>query len=999
MEFVHLNVHSCYSFLSGVNKIEEIISQALKYKMKALALTDTNGLYAVIPFVQLCKKYQIKPIIGAELQVKNNRVLLIAKNIKGYSELSNIITQLHLNSDFQLFTALEKISDNLFIITDDIFILTNLKKNNLFVELIFDGTLHSRQNKYKLISLADKLNLPLVATNRVFFLKKEDFFVHKILTALKLKSTIGTLPTNATVSPENYFKSQEEMKELFKDVPEAIKNTVFIANSCNVELQIGKPKIPKFPTPKNETPFSLLSKIALEGLKKRYNPLTFEALQKLFKELEVVYKLDLANYFLINWDIVRYARENSMPAFGRGSAANSILSYCLYITHVDPLKHNLFFERFLNLERASYPDFDIDFATEDREKIIDYVFNKYGKKYVAMISTHVTFRARASLREVATAFGLPIDEIENLIKAIPHFADLDIPENMIKYYPTLKNIPFNKSPYKEIFTYARKINGLPRHIATHPCGIVISPVPISNLVPLQIADKGVIVTQWSMYDIEELGLLKIDLLGQKGLAVISDTFKSVKKNYPNNDFSTVNYLKDNKTLYLLKNGKTIGCFYIESPIMIQMLKQAKCSNFEVLTALSSIIRPGVSNYGGKKQYLLRHLGFEKPTYLHPKLKPILKDTYGCLIYQEQVIQVASEIAGMSLAEADGLRRCMSKKRDWEDIRNYKNRFISGAVQNGIPKKIALELFRQIESFAGYAFCKAHSASFALESFQSLYLKAHYPAEFMAAVLSNQGGYYSQLEYIEECRRLGLNILKPSVKFSHIKFSGKNNYIRIGLMQIKNLSTSAQNQIIEERNKEMFISLYDFFKRIKLSYAEALNLAKSGALDDFGFNRAQILWIVELMFKSKSKMEQLIEKIPDIPDLNIYEKMKLELETLNFTVSAPIWKLFEPKIKIIQKKRPLIKSINLPKHQGETVYIAGWLVTQKRTRTKNSNKLMEFMTLADNYNRFEVVLFPEVYENYASELIKNSPLFLVKGKVEKDLNYYYLNASNIKCIDF
>lgn len=1014
MAFVHLHVHSNHSLLSGAGSVEALVERAAELGMTALALTDTNGMYAVVPFVQACQKAGIKPIPGVEIMDRNgggqadtaeHKAVLLPRNRTGYGELCRLVTARHLDEDFSLRVALEQISGDVFVITSSESLLESLHgRNNVYVELPPCVGSTGRQRRYYFQSLAERYRLKTVATNDVHFQTAEGHLVHRVLSAVRTGTTVGTLPAGAVVPPECYLKSEKEMLEVFRDFPDSLQTAAEIAWACDVDLDLGKPRPPRFPLPAGESDYSYLATLAFAGLRERCRPFTREAHETLARELDVIERLGMASYFLVCWDVIRFARERGMPSLGRGSAANSLVAYCLYITHVNPLEHNLFFERFLNLERGTPPDFDLDFGTDDREVVLDYLFDKYGNEHTAMVSTISTLRARSAVREVAKALGIPEGEIDCVVKRIPHFSSAANLEEKLRRSPDTRGLPVAEEPFKTILDIARRIAEFPRHLATHPCGIVISPEPITDLMPLQKGDKGFDITQWTMYPVEDAGLIKIDILGQKGLAVIADTVRAVEKNYGNPvDVQSIDYLSDNKGKALMRAGKTEGCFYIESPIMQQLFRQSQCDDFEVLTALSSIIRPGVSNYGGKQRYLKRYLGEEPVTYPHPSLESVLEETFGCLIYQEQVIRVAVSMAGMTLAEADGLRVCMSKKRNWDRMENYKGRFFRGAREKGIAVEVIEEVYSQIESFAGYAFCKAHSASFALESFESLYWRAHYPAEFMAAVLSNQGGYYSTMEYIEEARRSGLVILHPGVNDSEVAYTGKGREVRVGLMQVRGLRGEMMERIVAEREVGgEYRSVEDLLRRVPLNKKEAEALAKCGAMDTLGGRRPEILWQVALALQDGEPgphargpavraqtaamlpRQALTTALPVLDDLTFEERMALELEYLDVCVSAHPFALFRRRIERAKRLRPVVDSIDVGGHGGERIYCLGWKVTAKRVPTEKEGKMMAFVTFSDERGRIEATFFPDAFERCAEELCKGRGPFLLLGKVEVSL---------------
>jgi DNA polymerase III alpha subunit len=606
---------------------------------------------------------------------------------------------------------------------------------------------------------------------------------------------------------------------------------------------------------------------------------------------------------------------------------------------------------------------------------------------------------------------------------LPYFASIERLEEVCRISPAASDIPLAKEPFKTLLPLAVKIGGFPRHMATHPCGLVVSPEPITDIVPLQRGDRGLEIMQWSMYEVEEAGLVKIDIIGQKGLAVIEEAAEMAEENegrplHP----ERIDALNDERAKRLLREGRTEGCFYIESPVMIQLMQQARCDDFEVLTALSSIIRPGVSNYGGKRSYLRRHLGLEPVAAIHPVAREVLRDTYGCLIYQEQVIRIAVAIAGMSYAEADGLRRCMSfKNKNLESMKTYKSSFMRGALERGVPKETAEEIFRQISSFAGYAFCKAHSASFALESFESAYWKAHYPAEFMAAVLSNGGGYYSQEEYLEEARRLGLEILPPCVNRSRLRHHGRGRELRIGLYQVKGLTEETAETIVKERP---FHSLAEFLERTHASTSEAENLIRCGAMQGFGRSRPELLWELKALrggeagtvktnagscvshtgvARSTSNANDVpdptavIKQIPRLPDYDRAKSVALERETLDLAVTAHPVAMFEDSIARAAAGKRITRSVDLARRVGQRVELLGWRVTVKGTRTMDKGEEMIFATFSDRFGRYEAIFFPDTYRRTASTLFKAKGPFLIKGRVESDLGAVNLTAEKVLLI--
>ncbi len=1043
--FVHLNCHSNYSFLAGAGSIDDLVRRAAAMGCPALALTDTNGLYGAVTFYRSALDAGIRPILGTEItgprpggkgqnsssrsilsehnsrssQPTSKRAVILAKNLKGFGEICRVITNRHLpgharwehgrtkhrcsatstdktsthcprneQKDFSLTESLKRLSRDVIILCRDEDILQSVASERGGGDLYAELTRFPGKTGGRLLEFARRNGLPCAATNRVFFLRPEDWPTHRLLTAIRTNTTVHSLSAETVASEEAWMKPPDEMLRLFRDVPESVHNTLKIAEQCGVRLPIGDIRFPEFALPPDETDSSYLSKLTHAGTKKLYgNPLPGEVLQRLCYELEVIDRLSFAPYFLIVWDIVREARSRGIPTVGRGSAANSLVCRALGITEVDPIRHNLYFERFLNLERTDYPDIDIDFPWNRRDEMLDYVFAKYGHEHVALISAHVHLRGRSALREAGKALGIPISEIDAFTKRLPHSADLSRLEEVRKTIPECRGLPLEDEPYKTMIAFAKKIDGFPRHLSVHCGGIVISPFSITDRIPLEKTPKGFVVTQYDMYPVEDMGLLKIDLLSQRGLAVLADTVRNVEERYGTKiDFCRIDPVQDPKTRALVRDGKTIGCFYIESPGMRNLLQKLGVDSFEMLTAASSIIRPGVADSGMMKAFIDRHNGREKVRYLHPKMEEILKETFGVMIYQEDVIKVAHAIAGMSLGEAEGLRKCMSKKRDWEDINNYKKRFFSGARKNGVARKTAEEIWRQIESFAGYAFCKAHSASFAIVSYQTAYLKAHYPTEFMAAVLSNGGGFYDACAYVEEARRMETGILPPHVNHSSEEFTAcGRRAICVGLGQVKGLSQHAIGSILDGRKGGPYVSLPDFLSRAETDLREAEALIRCGALDGLGATRPEMLWRLKLESRSGADQDDM-KLLPSfctrnrisflkLPEYGPREKLLAELEHLDLAVSAHLLSLYDVDHAGLTQARDLIRL------SGRIVTLAGWLVTAKRTWTVK-HQLMKFLMLEDATASFEVTLFPKIYKRFGSLLYDRGP-YIVKGRVEAE----------------
>ena len=984
---IPLNCHSFYSLLRGTASVENLVHRASDLEFPALALTDTNATYGVVDFQKSALSHGIRPIFGAEIDdpKTGTHAVLLAKNLQGFGEVCRVVTDRNLKSDFSLASRLRNCNDNIIILSPSLEIIATVAKArgslNLGIELIL-----WQSGEIQRWEFSQKHRIPLVASNRVFFPQPEDWETHRLLTAIRLNT--ACLTSTDTISRQAWLKPQSEMQRLYRYIPQALENSHRVAEQCDMTLPIGKLQFPPFDLSPGQTHIGQLRSLAWQGVRKQYNSISKHIRQRLQYELNTIEKMKLASYFLLVWDIVREAHQRGIPTVGRGSAANSLVCRSLNITEVDPIENNLYFERFLHEQREDFPDIDIDFPWNRRDEMIRYVFGKYPS--VALISTHIHLGSRSALREAGKAQGLSPIDINRVTQRLPPSADMNNLEAVRDTIPECRDLPLEDPPFCNMIAAAKKIVGLPRHISIHCGGIVVSTKPITDLIPLQKTPKGFEVTQYDMYPVEDLGLLKIDLLAQRGLAVEVDAVQAVREHTPL-DLSCIDPGSDPAAQALVREGKTMGCFYIESPGMRNLLQKLRVDSFEKLTAASSIIRPGVSSSGMMQAYINRHNGKEAITYLHPKLEEVLSETYGIMIYQEDVLKVAHLVANMSLGEAEGLRKCMSKKRDWERMETYRERFLTGAKENGVSENIRKEIWRNIDSFAGYSFCKAHSASFALVSYRAAYLKAHYPAEFMAAVLTNEGGFYDPCAYIEEARRSGIKILSPHINHSRYEFfAERSDAIRIGLMQVRGLSRSTIDRTTKIRQKGIFESVHDFLIRVTPDLSEAETLIHCGALDGLGPSRPT-MFVEALLWhrrnpSSRERRQTLLPlnidhqyRIPEFSSLTETDKLLTEIDVLDMAATAHPMTLHG----ITNENWPngFTRARDLDKARRSFVSMLGIIVTHKSTRT-TQGELMKFISFEDPTGTFEVTLFPKVYQQFGHILIGKGP-FIIKGKVEED----------------
>lgn len=1083
-DFVHLHVHSYYSLLDGVPGIEQLIQQARKLKMKHLAITDHNALYGAVMFFKQAQEAGIHPIIGSEITLRDgSKLVLLVKNETGYRNLCMLLSTGHLQGGHLKFDIELK---NVFRYRNGLIALSGGQPGKIWKlakeRKIEEAKSYCRQMKavwgeafyielqhfgpndflvnIRLRDLAIQHHIPLVASNDVHFLSAEDWPLRRVLHAIDQNTLVDKIASAG--SREQYLKSAAEMKTLFHKFPNAIINTEKIARQCQFEFSLGKPIFPKIDLPEGETSFSHLWKMAFDGAKGRYQPLTRKFISRLNYELNTINELGFSDYFLIVKDIVDYCNRQGIPCVGRGSAGDSVVSYVLGITQVDPLRYNLYFERFLNPERADPPDIDLDICWKSRDRVLDYVYKKYGENRTAMICTFNTFQLRSSIRDVARAFGFPEDEISTITKYLPHYGIQQLSQ-AIENLPECRDLQQNADVFKQVLEIAKRIADFPRHQSIHPGGVIIAPDRITHYTPLQVAGKGIIVSHYDMYSIEPLGLVKMDLLGVRSLSIITDCLNNVKRLYQelqgkeiadsssnsgvkseqNNDtngilnFATpvkskyineknkvekeicqyqiqsgkivkkeiTSYLMPNRFPFLdikknhlspldlrmipendpnvtqlLRSGLSMGCFQTESPGMRGLLRKMQIDNVDDIITAVALIRPGAANSGMKDLYIQRRAGLAEVEYVHPSLKPVLEDTYGGVVYQEQVMQVAAEVAGFSLSQADVLRKAMTKSRNKKTLLSMQQDFIDGARKKGLTEEQAKQVWLFLANFVGYGFNKAHSATYGVIAYQTAYLKYYFPVPYMTAVLNNHGGFYSKAAYIEECRRMGIELLPPDINDSEKEFTFQNRSIRVGLDMIFELTEKTKDRILQERALSPFHDYYDFVRRVTPHEGEVINLIKCGALRSLNENEPWLLLQNKLFFKHKRNRnltESLLQNVRLLP-YNKYQRILNEMEILDFTVTGHPLDIFEEKIDWCH----VTPSSELESRKGNRINFVGWLVTSRRVKTQ-TRQYMKFLTLEDKHGLCEAVMFPVVYSQYG-HVVKGYGPYWVTGTVQSRL---------------
>jgi DNA polymerase-3 subunit alpha len=1047
--------HSAFTFYSGAMSVQEIATTCAARGYGVAGLCDRNGLYAAVRFLKEAKRVGIKPILGAEItdsgpwgraretgsqRISERRnsgkeqrpsptpwlsgslirslpgtsahslkapLYVFARTSEGYSRLCALITRRNLEPErfdrvAECAAAAEE--GHVALMASDVALLYALKKagtegGSLFARLSGDPKVDTEAR-----AGAEWLGLPLIAAPAAFFSGPEGYAVHRVLRAIK------HLPPEA--GPSQYLLPPGEAASRFPRDPRALDAAGELALSCDVVLPLGDWLLPHPPIPAGETEVGRLSALSYAGLARRVSNVTTAYLSRLERELEVIVRLGFAGYFLVVEDIARFARREGIPNIGRGSGAGSLVSYCLHLTHVDPVAESLYFERFLNPERRNPPDIDLDFSWRERDHVIRHVYETYGDENVCMIATHNTFSARSGFREVGKAFAVPEEEIGVIARAVPHTSFEHFAE-AIAVRPESRRAPLKERPWQDVLEVARWIDGFPRHLSVHCGGVVVSPVPLTRRLSLERAAKGVAITQCDMYDVEELGLVKIDLLGNRSLGVLTDAVASVRDHTGKAPpvFPPERTYGDERTNAVISRGLSMGCFYIESPGMRLLLQRLKTRTFPDLTAVSSIIRPGVSESGMMDAYVARRLGEEPPKYADPGLEPILRETFGVMVYQEDVIRVAHEFVGLSLGEADLLRRAMSGKyRSREEMDALTASFFEKGRERGVGAGVLAELWAQIKSFAGYAFCKAHSASFAQLSYQVAYLKAHHPAEFFAALVNNQGGFYGTAAYVEEARRWGLRILPPDVNASENDFAGRDGRLRCGFFTLRGLRPAAMDALYEERGEGPYRSFADLCSRLnrRIHRKEIEILIRAGACDSFGCDRGELVsWLRsgKAVFGTAGTREAGNQRIreghentlvlclsgslvhADSRPLSFAETLSGEVRALGYAVTAhPLTPMLD-----WAAQRGYTNAGELAGRAGGTARAWGQVITYKRIPTRKTGEAMAFATLEDPTGLTELVFFPKTYRRFGELITSGRPL-VVEGKAENDRGGLTLTVS-------
>ena len=1072
--FTHLHLHTEYSLLDGFTKIDKLMEKLKEFGMDSCAITDHGNMYGVIEFYKKCQANNIKPIIGCEVYICENdykiktpqnkryyHLILLAKNNNGYKNLLKIVSKAYTQGYYYKpridFEVLKEYKEDLIglsaclngeinqrILENDIKkaystaekYLDLFGKENFYLEVQYHGLKEQKKVNEVLLQIHKDLGIELVCTNDVHYVEKNDAFYQDVLSCIQTGSLLEDENRMKMPVDEFYLKDSQMMEEIFKDFPRAYENTQKISAMCNVNLEFHNPHLPYFTKlPKDTTNLEYLKILVKEGLIKKYKNLDEKIIKRAKKEIDVINNMGYVDYFLIVWDFVKYAKDNKIAVGpGRGSAAGSIVSYTLDITQIDPLKYDLLFERFLNPERVSMPDIDIDFCYENRDKVVEYVYELYGRDHVSQIVTFGRMQARNAIRDVGRVMNISYNKVDKIAKLIPQAIGMTI-DKALDSTEKLAYEYQNDVETKRMIDTARNIEALPRHTSIHAAGVVISKEILTDIVPLALSNDQ-IVTQFNMTEIEELGLLKMDFLGLRNLTVIQDTIKDIKKNKNIEiDLGTIDE-NDPKVISQFTKAETVGIFQFESAGMRNFLKNLKPTRFDDLVAANSLFRPGPMDQ--IPNYIKNKINPENISYIDDALKPILEVTYGIIVYQEQVMQIVQKLAGFSLGEADNLRRAMSKKKMSvmeanreifvHGKKNQSGEYeVKGCVNNGISEINANKIYDEMISFAKYAFNKSHSAAYSLVAIQTAFLKYYFKEEYMANLLTSIMGNSSKVYlYISEAKRLGIKIVPPNINKSKRRFVANENEIVFGLSAIKNVGENLIDLIVNLRKEKNFKSFKDFLERIEANDPTVLNkkalesLIKAGVFDCLGYKRSELMAVHETALQSihdnekvnlKGQMnlldlnqnkEEIIDdiKFPPVNEYKNKQKLKLEKEVLGFYISDHPLNSLGNNLKnyvnftteILSELRP----VDLDKFDNKSVRMAGIITNKSETMTKKST-LMAFCSLEDMSGSIEMIIFPNIYKD-VKNIIENDTLVMVSGNLQSSDDELKLIVSNIKEID-
>jgi error-prone DNA polymerase len=1013
--YVELHCHSNFSFLDGGSHPFELAARAAELEMPALAITDRGGVYGAVRFLQACRKLGVKPIIGAALEVDGEELILLARNLRGYSNMCRLLSVAHADQPKgEARTTLAGVASHkgdLFYLsaTDSEHRLRELQealgRENLFSEL----HQHLRPEDPWILegraAMARRCGARVVATNEVHYHVADRRRLHDVLVAIRHRATLDEAREHLFPNSEHHLKDGAAMWPLFHGHEEALATPWEIAQQCDVDLDFRKVRFPGYPVPEGETPFSFLYKLCFEGVRERYQPITIEVTRRLQHELEVIQKTGLAEFFLINWDLMRFARERGVPGQGRGSAADSIVAYVLGITRVDPIEHNLLFERFLHEEMTSTPDIDIDFSTEHREQVIQYIYEKYGWERTGMVCNVVTFQPRMAIRQVGKALGFSAELLDRLAKGVDRWFTEDVADSMMDAVPPPDMRPQSWRQYLDL---CREVIEFPRHLSIHNGGMLVTGEPLVDIAPVEPATmEGRRVVQFNKDDVEDLGLIKMDMLGLRTLSVVAEALDLIKDTTgvrPDLDQLPLN---DPAVFEMCSAADTIGVFQIESRAQMQTLPRTRPKDFNDLVVEVAIIRPGPIQGNAVHPYIRRKQGREVVTYAHPLLEPILKDTLGVILYQEQIIEIAMYVAGMPPARADGFRRAMTRHLNRVEMSSLEDEFIGGCLGNGVPREVADQLFAAVQGFAVYGFCRSHAAAFARTSYETAWLKLHHPVEFGCGLLNNQPmGFYHPSVLVEDLKRHGLKALPVNINLSDVRCLPERLYsdlvMRIGFNYVRDLGEDGRQAIVDARRQGGdYRSFDDFLHRLRggpIGPRAVRNLVMVGAFDALGQPRRELLWGWQERWHGKG-LRRGIDKqaelrfdatAPPLPHIDAFDANQLEYRISDLSTGHHLIHFCRDRLKAMGAlESSKLLAIGNNKH----VRVAGLVITRQAPSTA---KKIRFFTLEDEFGQVNVTIKPDVYERYR-QVANRQPILVIDGVMQRQDGVHSVLASHIQAL--
>ncbi len=1054
--YVELHCHSNFSFLDGGSHPYELAARAAELEMPALAITDRGGVYGAVKFLQACRKLGVKPIIGTALEVEGEEIVIIARNLRGYSNLCRLLSIAHADQPKgEARTTIEKVAEHrgdVFYLsaTDDEKRLRALQEA-LGTENVFSELHHHLRPEDQWVlegraAMAKRCGAAVVATNEVHYHVRERRRLHDVLVAIRHRATLEEARPHLFPNSEHHLKGGDDIRPLFKGHAEALATPWDIARECDVDLDFRKVRFPGYPVPAGETPFSFLYKLCFEGVRERYRPITPEVARRLQRELDVIEKTGLAEFFLINWDLMRFAREHGVPGQGRGSAADSIVAYVLGITRVDPIEHNLLFERFLHEEMTSTPDIDIDFSTEHREQVIQYIYDKYGWERTGMVCNVVTFQPRMAIRQVGKALGFSAELLDRLAKGVDRWFTEDVADSMLDAVPPPE---MRQQSWQQFLELCREVIEFPRHLSIHNGGMLVTGEPLVEIVPVEPATmEGRRVVQFNKDDVEDLGLIKMDMLGLRTLSVVAECLELIKDKTGTRPDLDQLALNDPEVFDMCSAADTIGVFQIESRAQMQTLPRTRPNTFNDLVVEVAIIRPGPIQGNAVHPYIRRKQGREVVTYAHPLLEPILKDTLGVILYQEQIIEIAMHVAGMTPSGADGFRRAMTRHLNRVEMSSLEGDFINGCLANDVPREVADQLFAAVQGFAVYGFCRSHAAAFARTSYETAWLKLNHAVEFGCGLLNNQPmGFYHPSVLVEDLKRHGVTVLPVDVNRSDVRclpeplpaapqkrdlplgpsllsdslpqpallptsyskletpstqpVKTMTHAMRVGFNYVRDLGEVGRKAIVDERFLRPYTSFDDFLHRLRgapVGPRAVRNLVMVGAFDALGQPRRELLWGWQERWhghglrkgiETQSELH-LNGTAPDLPAIDAFDANQLEYRISDLSTGHHLIHFCRERL---QQMGALESNKLTAIGNNRKVRVAGLVITRQAPSTA---KKIRFFTLEDEFGQVNVTIKPDVYDRYR-QVANRQPILVIDGVMQRNDGVYSVLASHIEAL--